>query len=134
MLSMQDRKVNRNGQPPSLVLFPGSLGDFLCFLPALEVIASSTAGGVVEVAARGELAEMTRLFPFVRYSLSLDSRIFAQLFSQPAAHRKEEGGLLPFPVSEIFSWFGHSHPEVEANLRTLTPGQVRSFAFFTGQE
>ena len=117
-----------------LVLFPGSLGDFLCFLPALEEIASSTAGDVVEVAARGELAEMIGLFPFVRYSLSLENRIFAQLFSRPAARRRDEEVLLPFPVSEIFSWFGHSYPEVEANLRTLTPGQVHSFAFFTGQE
>jgi ADP-heptose:LPS heptosyltransferase len=131
---MQDRKVNRNGQPPSLVLFPGSLGDFLCFLPALEEIANSTAGGVIEVAARGELAEMIGLFPYIRSSLSLDSRIFARLFSQPAACKREEEVLLPFPVSKIFSWFGHSHPEVEANLCTLTPGQVRSFAFFTGQE
>jgi len=130
---MQDRKVNRNGQLHPLVLFPGSLGDFLCLLPALKEIADSTAGGMVEVVARGELLRMIQEVPFVRRALSLDSRIFAQLFFRPGV-RDEEGSLFPFPVAEVFSWFGYAHPEVKANLERITPGRVRSFAFFTGQE
>src|SRR6266851_4387024 len=107
MLSMQDGKVNRNGQPCPLVLFPGSLGDFLCFLPALEEIANSTVSGMVEIVAR--------------------------LFSQPG-EKGEEASLLSFSVPEIFSWFGHIHPEVRANLDAIAPGRVQSFAFFTAQE
>src|SRR5262249_46626005 len=111
-----------------------SLGDFLCFLPALTKIAGSLGGSGVAVAAQGALAEVIRLCPFIRHTLSLDSGIFARLFSPPGAHSREEEVLLPFPVAEIFSWFGHSHPEVVANLHMLTSGQVRPFAFFTGQE
>src|ERR1700704_4422673 len=128
MLSMQDRKVNRNGQLSPLVVFPGSLGDFLCLLPALQEIADSTADGIVEVAARGELLGMIQRFPFVGQTLSLDSGIFARLFCQPRVS-DEGGSLFPFPVSAIFSWFGHAYPEVEVNLNRVTPGRVRSFAF-----
>jgi len=133
MLSTQDRKVNRNGQPHPLVLFPGSLGDFLCALPALRALADSTAEGMVELVARGELLGIIPRLPFVRRALSLESGIFAQLFSRPGAGG-EEGQFFPFPVSEVFSWFGSAHPEVGANLRRIAPGRVRSFAFFTGQE
>ena len=133
MLSMQDRKVNRNGQLHTLVLFPGSLGDFLCLLPALTELAGSTPDGVVEVVARGELLAMIQRLPFVCHAFSLDSGIFAQLFSQPGASA-EQGLRFSFPVSEIFSWFGHAHPEVKVNLNRIAPGRVRSFAFFTGQE
>jgi len=133
MLSTQDRKVNRNGQLHPLVLFPGSLGDFLCVLPALQELADSTAHGMVELAARGELLGIIPRLPFVRRARSLESGIFAQLFSRPGAGG-EEGPVFPFPVSAVFSWFGSAHPEVEANLQRVAPGRVRSFAFFTGQE
>ena len=133
MLSMQDRKVNRNGQLRTLVLFPGSLGDFLCLLPALMELAGSTPDGVVEVVARGELLGMIQRLPFVCQAFSLDSGIFAQLFS-PLGASAEQGLRFSFPVSEIFSWFGHAHPEVRMNLNRIAPGRIRSFAFFTGQE
>ena len=130
---MQDRKVNRNGQLRTLVLFPGSLGDFLCLLPALMELAGSTPDGVVEVVARGELLGMIQRLPFVCQAFSLDSGIFAQLFS-PLGASAEQGLRFSFPVSEIFSWFGHAHPEVRMNLNRIAPGRIRSFAFFTGQE
>ncbi len=133
MLSTRDGKVNRNEQPRPLILFPGSLGDFFCFLPALAEIANSTAGGMVDVAARGELLGMIRRLPFVSRVLSLDRGIFARLFSPPK-EKGEETALLSFPVSEIFSWFGYVHPEVRANLDRIAPGRVQSFAFFTAQE
>src|SRR5262245_18700106 len=133
MLSMQDRKVNRNGQLRTLVLFPGSLGDFLCLLPALMELAGSTPDGVVEVVARGELLGMIQRLPFVCQAFSLDSGIFAQLFC-PLGASAEQGLSFSVPVSEIFSWFGHAHPEVRMNLNRIAPGRIRSFAFFTGQE
>ncbi|HEV8717700.1 MAG TPA: glycosyltransferase family 9 protein [Candidatus Binatia bacterium] len=88
---------------------------------------------MVELAARGELLGLIQWLPFVRHALSLESGIFAQLFSPPRV--SDKGGLLfPFLVSEVFSWFGYAYPEVKANLKKFTPGPVRSFAFFTGQE
>ena len=133
MLSMQARKVNRNEQLHALVLFPGSLGDFLCLLPALEAIARSTANERVEVVARGELLEMIRRLPFVCQASSLDRGVFAQLFLQSAGSREKISSLFS-SISEVFSWFGYAHPEVRANLDSIVRGRVRSFAFFTGQE
>ncbi|MBI3799727.1 MAG: glycosyltransferase family 9 protein [Deltaproteobacteria bacterium] len=77
---------------------------------------------------------MIERFPFVQRVLSLDSGIFAQLFSRPGTSKRAEGLLFPLPVSEVFSWFGHAYPEVKANLDMITPGRVQSFAFFAGQE
>ncbi len=130
---MQAGKVNRNAQPSVLVLFPGSLGDFLCLLPALEAITPSTVGRVVEVVARGAVLEMIPQLPFVRRVFSLDRGVFAQFFSHHAGLCAEISCLFS-DVSEVFSWFGHAHAEVRANLDRFTPGRVRSFAFFTGQE
>jgi len=130
---MQAKKVNRNEQLPALVLFPGSLGDFLCVLPALESVASLTNKGGIAIAARGALREIIEGLPFVRHVFSLDRGVFAQLFSHSAAEGEELSRFFS-SVSEIFSWFGHAHPEVKANFERFASGRVRSFAFFTGQE
>ena len=60
MLSTPAEKVNRNGSPRAVVLFPGSLGDFLCLLPALDVIRRTLPGGRVEAVVRGDALEMAR--------------------------------------------------------------------------
>jgi hypothetical protein len=133
MLSMQTKKVNRNEPLSALVLFPGSLGDLLCLLPALEAISHSTAAGKVEVVARGAALELFQRLPFVRRALSLDRGVFAQLFSSDASYC-EEISVLFSSIIEIFSWFGHTQVEIKTNLARLAPGRVRSFAFFTGQE
>ena len=39
----------------TLVIFPGALGDFICFLPALHVLARR---GAVDVLARSEYADL----------------------------------------------------------------------------
>jgi ADP-heptose:LPS heptosyltransferase len=129
---MQTKKVNRNETLSALVLFPGSLGDLLCLLPALEAISHST-GGQVEVVARGAVLEVFQRLPFVHRALSLDRGVFARLFS-PDASSCEEISVLFSNITEIFSWFGHTRVEVGANLARFAPGRVRSFAFFTGQE
>jgi ADP-heptose:LPS heptosyltransferase len=133
MLSMQTKKVNRNEPLSALVLFPGSLGDLLCLLPALEAISHSTGDGKVEVVARGVVLELLQRLSFIRCALSLDRGVFAQLFSPDASHC-EEISVLFSSIAEIFSWFGHAQGEIRANLARLAPGRVRSFAFFTGQE
>jgi ADP-heptose:LPS heptosyltransferase len=132
MLSAQSEKVNRKRQGRALVLFPGSLGDFLCLLPTLHVIGCSAPEGE-NIVVRGELLEMARQLPFVSRAFSIDSGFFAQLFSSPPVVSRE---ISPFfsSTTKIFSWFGHAYPEVKENLNLLAPGCVQSFAFFTGQE
>lgn len=128
---MPGGKVNRNRR--TLVLFPGSLGDFLCFLPALAVISHSISKGMLKVAVREELCEPVRRLRFVGSVSSLDNQLFAQLFSLSTVVGEEVSRFFS-DVTEVYSWFGHLHPEMKVNLDLLVPGRVRSWAFFRGQE
>jgi ADP-heptose:LPS heptosyltransferase len=116
-----------------LILFPGSTGDWLCFLPALDAMRCSTPGKKIEVAVRGGLLEIAGRLPFVGRTWSLDRALFAELFSSSP---KPSAEACQFFASyhEVFSWFGHNRPEVRAALKSLAPGRVQSFAFFGGQE
>jgi ADP-heptose:LPS heptosyltransferase len=113
-----------------MVMFPGSLGDFLCFLPAFQVVGRSSAQGVSFV-GRAWLFELVRQLPYVIETISIDSGSLAGLFVADGG-----GDSLAFfsGVSQVFSWFGRARPEVRANLARVVPGQVRIFDFFVGQE
>jgi len=115
-----------------MVVFPGSLGDFLCFLPALEVIGRLSPRGVSFV-GRTELFDLVRQLSYITQTTSIDSGSLTALFV-PDSERNRKNNLLLFSaVSQVLSWFGHSRPEVQANLAGMVPGQVRTFAFFAGQ-
>lgn len=116
-----------------LVVFPGSLGDFLCFLPALDVIREVTPGKAIELIVRGGAFELAYELPSVHHVLSLERGVFAQLFS-PFVSIPEEWSRFFASVTEVFSWHGSTQPEVMSNLARFTQGPVRSFAFFRGQE
>jgi len=116
-----------------VVLFPGSLGDFLCLLPALDVIRHAMPGGGVEVVVRGEALEMARQLPWIYCVSSLDRGLFAQLFSQPGTVSAETSCFFS-GVTAVFSWYGHARAAVSTNLNLLISRGVQSFAFFTGQE
>jgi ADP-heptose:LPS heptosyltransferase len=117
----------------TLVLFPGSLGDFICVLPALEWLKSSLQNQRLTVAVRGQSLEIASRIPWISHVHSLDRGVFATLFSAPPTISIELAELFS-PVTQVVSWFGHSSPEVQATLEKLVPGAVRSFAFFRGPE
>lgn len=114
-----------------MVLFPGSLGDLLCFLPALEVIAEEWSGRVFFV-GRASLFDLIRRLSYVDRVISLDSRTLTPLFV--AGSGSVEDLALFSVVSRVFSWFGHNYPEVRANLARVVSGPVQTFDFFVGQE
>lgn len=116
-----------------LILFPGSLGDFLCFLPTLQFIRATSPGCELTVAARGEGLALAQRLPEVARTLSLESGTFAKLFFASSLFTTEEEQLF-LSADEIFSWFGHAQPEVHAALRSLGVRRVGSFSFFSGQE
>ena len=116
----------------AVVLFPGSLGDFLCALPALRAIGCLSPQGV-EFIGRERLFEIAQQLPFIRKTVSIDAGYFANLFTCHSAARSEVLSLFS-SASHIFSWFGHAHPEVRVNLEKIAPGRVQSFDFFVGQE
>jgi len=133
MLSMRSGKVNEAKCLRKLILFPGSLGDFLCFLPALNVIQGSIPNEKMVLVTREELLPIARRILGVSLTSSLDNRLFAKLFVPHASITQEEADFFS-SAYEIFSWFGHTRSEVKATLNRFAPGRVRSFAFFTGQE
>lgn len=116
-----------------LVLFPGSLGDFVCLLPALEELKTVSSAQPLTVAARGQSFEVAAAIPWISQVLSLDSSVFASLFSSSTLVSREAVQLFS-SVGQLVSWFGHHSPEMRTALERLVPRRVRSFAFFRGQE
>jgi ADP-heptose:LPS heptosyltransferase len=116
-----------------LILFPGSLGDFLCFLPALQFMQAANPGCQLEIAARGDGLALAHRLPEVARTLSLESGTFAKLFSRQSSFTAEEEQLF-ISVDEILSWFGHARPEVNAALQRIGARHVRFFPFFSGQK
>ena len=116
-----------------LILFPGSLGDFLCFLPALQFMHAANPGCQLEVAVRGDGLALARRLSEVARTLSLESRTFAKLFSLQSSFTPEEERLF-ISVDEIISWFGHTRPEVNTALRQIGAQNIHSFPFFSGQD
>lgn len=115
----------------SLVLFPGSLGDFLCFLPALHSLLSRAGSGQVTLAVRGSAFEIAQSLVGLRAVYLLDRGVFAGLFSPSFGDRQQEGRFFS-PFRSVFSWFGHRHRQVQANLKRYSR-DVYSFPFFVGQ-
>lgn len=133
MLSRRRGKVNETVSRRILILFPGSLGDFLCVLPALRFLRAATPESSIEIAARGDGLLLAQRLPDVVRTLSLESGVFTRLYSpQPSLNSREKHFFAS--TDEIVSWFSHTRPEVTAALREISAGRLRSFLFFTGQE
>ena len=115
----------------SLVLFPGSLGDFLCFLPALHSLLSRGGSGHLALAVRGSAFELAQSLIGPGAVYLLDRGVFAGLFS-PAVEDRQQGRRFFSSFCSVFSWFGHSHRQVQANLKRYNQ-DVHSFPFFAGQ-
>src|SRR5688572_10533496 len=88
-----------------LILFPGSLGDFLCFLPTLQFIRAVNPGCQIEIVARGDGLAIALGLSEVTRTLSLESGLFAKLFSPHVSLAPNEERFFT-SVDEIFSWFG----------------------------
>lgn len=106
----------------SLVIFPGSLGDFVCFLPALESLAR---GSQVDLFAREEYREL--LLRSVR-TRSLDCPEISRLFVRGAEVDENLKGFFG-SYAGIYSWMASGQPDFVANLFSLSNGKLRIFPF-----
>ena len=115
-----------------LLVFPGALGDFLCFLPTLKCVSERERGSDLEVAMRSEFSEL--IFPRVpAVSVrSLDCHEIGRLFATGA---EEDQGLRNHLRSYafIYSWMGANQPDFARNLKSLYNGDVRIFPFRASQ-
>jgi ADP-heptose:LPS heptosyltransferase len=94
-----------------LVVFPGALGDLVCFLPALRAIASSHARRVT-VVCKGELAALVRLAgPYD--AMPIEGRASSWLFS---AGPPREADAFFGRFDALHSFSGAGVMEVERNV------------------
>ena len=116
----------RNGR--GLVVFPGALGDFLCFLPTLKVILDWKRGVDLEIAMCSEFADL--LYPRVP-AISvrpLDCHRIGRLFARVGeVDQGVRDSLCSYDF--IYSWFGAHHPDFVENLSVLYEGDLRIFPF-----
>jgi ADP-heptose:LPS heptosyltransferase len=105
-----------------LVLFPGALGDFVCFLPALEQIARD---GEVDLLARPEYAGI--LSARIRVG-SLERREISRLFSEGAENDETLRDFFSV-YRRIYSWTGSREETFVRTLCAVSQGELRCFSF-----
>ncbi len=135
MVATGGSKVNDSrvhGAKRVLVLFPGSLGDSLCFLPALQAIARRHRGEVVEIMGKSAMVQLAQGWSLVSAAHSIDRAEVAQLFS-PAPEVCDEARSFFSCFSKVYSWMAHGDPHFAAKLRLLVQGPVEIFPFYRGQ-
>jgi ADP-heptose:LPS heptosyltransferase len=104
------------------VLFPGALGDFICFLPALGVLSASAP---VDLFARSEFAELVP--PHVRVR-SLECFEVRRLFA-PGAAAEERLWSFFGAYQSVYSWMGSRQSEFVNQLKCVSRGRERVFPF-----
>jgi heptosyltransferase-3 len=111
-----------------LVIFPGALGDLVCLLPALAVLARRYPGQSLELMARGELAEFAAGRTPVARGHSIDRREVSLLFSTEADAAQRSAEFFA-GFAAIHSFFGHDHPGMREALARACPGPVHFHPF-----
>jgi len=112
----------RHSQSRLAAIFPGALGDFICFLPALVRLARE---GDVDLYARSEFADIAppavRVRAHERYEIN---RLFAGDPGDDALV-----GKFFEPYRRIYSWMGSQQEDFVRRLHRLAPGRAEIFAF-----
>ena len=117
------QQAGSNATPAqACVLFPGALGDFICFLPTLRHLASDS---LLVLFARSEYAELVPKTIDVR---SIEAPEIAQLFVEDGVDR---GSLRHFfaPYQTVYSWMGSRVAVFVRQLQEVAAGRARIFPF-----
>jgi ADP-heptose:LPS heptosyltransferase len=109
----------------TLVLFPGALGDFICFLPTLLALRARHPGPM-RVVAHPAMLQLLRLPETT--GISIDRREIADLFADSAAPAAETRRLLG-GVGSVYSWTGFGDGNFAQRLEAATGGTLHLHAF-----
>ena len=122
------KSVNNHREGRGLVVFPGALGDFLCFLPTLKVISELKQGSHLELVMRSDFSDLLSCSSSTISVHSLDNHKIGRLFV-PSAEMDPElrNGLSRYDF--IYSWFGAHDLHFVGNLTALCDGDCRFFPF-----
>ncbi|HEX3408783.1 MAG TPA: glycosyltransferase family 9 protein [Candidatus Binataceae bacterium] len=120
-----------------LVIFPGALGDLVCLIPALRVLARQHPGASVELMARAELARFAtgRLLGGGDRSdgssrgHSIDRRELAQLFAAGRGPVAAEAQAFFGLFEHVYSFFAADDEHFRAALDTASGGRASYFSF-----
>ncbi|HEX2385995.1 MAG TPA: hypothetical protein VHL99_05495, partial [Candidatus Binatia bacterium] len=110
-----------SGAGKTLAIFPGALGDFICFLPALYEIAR---GRAVDLLAR---SEYRALLPPAINVTSIERREFAQLFVAGGDLGAAEEFFRRYDA--IYSWSGSADAAFRENFARAAGAKGRLFPF-----
>lgn len=105
-----------------LALFPGALGDFICFLPALRALAEDSA---VDLLAHSEFAE------FVAPSVKVASQERYEIRRLFVAGASDDARVRKFfdSYAAVYSWMGSQVDEFTRQLQAVCAGAARVFPF-----
>jgi ADP-heptose:LPS heptosyltransferase len=103
------------------VIFPGALGDFICFMPTLQWLGQTAA---VDLFARSEFAELA---PAGVTVASLERRAIRDLFVEPAG--SDDAGKFFRAYGAVYSWFASGNQRFVRRLEEITGGRSRVFPF-----
>jgi ADP-heptose:LPS heptosyltransferase len=110
----------------ALVLFPGALGDFICFVPTLHALRLRHRAERLRVIAPAAALPLATRPGLGDEGLSMESAAVARLFIDDA----NLDALCGFRrVYDVYSWFASGVPAVRRNLERIALGQVRCLPF-----
>jgi len=111
-----------------LVIFPGALGDLICFMPVLRALARRHQGTSIELMARAELARFAIGRMGVAAGHSIDRREVSCLFrDQSELDPFARGFFHQFDV--IYSFFAANDADFRRCLTAATDGAVSFHPF-----
>jgi ADP-heptose:LPS heptosyltransferase len=105
-----------------LILFPGALGDFVCFVPVLECLARRKS---IDVLARTEFSDVSP--PCANVSSLERSEIRSLFVSGGGTDEKVRKFFASYEYT--YSWMGSADPIFRQELQAATQGKVRIFRF-----
>lgn len=111
-----------SARPRLCAIFPGALGDFICFLPTLQALARE---GRVDLFARSEFAELVPPEIAVR---SLERAEIRALFVADASDDSQARNFFA-SYGAIYSWLGSEQETFVRRLRSVARGRARIFPF-----
>ncbi len=130
-MNLAETALAESAKPRLCALFPGALGDFICFLPALHSLARSYA---VDLLARSEFAAIAP--PAVRV-LSLERYEIRQLFMTDGVGDERVRQFFEL-YNAVYSWFASQQSLFVEQLQEVAPGRAQLFPFrsetFTGHQ
>jgi len=118
--------VRQGKTPITLVIFPGALGDCICFLPTLHALRGRHGRERLMLVAPAAILSLLVRSGLADEGLPIESAGVARLFVDGADLRDLVGARC---VGDVYSWFGSGEPTVRRNLSFLARGVVRCQRF-----